>query len=195
MSLVSTRLLAYTGLAVGALTVAAAAMMSGRPKVEPGSRVFLLGDSFAIGLSRPMSALARDSKVSFDWMATSGARIDQLSSNSSLYQRIVRFKPTHILVSLGTNDEYMNIDARVKQAPHLKRLLQNLRSYAPVFWIGPPKLPKATTNGTIPLILDEVPSSHYFPSQDLKISRGPDRLHPTTAGYALWAGEIWKWLT
>jgi lysophospholipase L1-like esterase len=128
-------------------------------------------------------------------MATEGTRIDQWAKNEILFQKLAAFRPDLILVSLGTNDEYMNLDAGARQAESLKMLLMRLRKQAPVVWIGPPKLPKTGTNGAIPLILRNVPSSHYYPSQGLTIPRGPDKLHPTTVGYAGWAGAIWKWIT
>lgn len=194
MGQAATRLLVYAGvLAVGVGT--AAVVLSGPPKMKPGMRVFLLGDSLAVGLSRPLSALARDHKIAFESMAISGTRIDQWANNQTLFAAINKFKPDLILISLGTNDEYMKLDAKARQEPHIKKLLATLRASAPVAWIGPPKLPKSGTNGAIPLILDNVPSSHYYPSQKLDIPRAPDKLHPTTGGYAGWAAKVWGWIT
>jgi len=195
MSKAATRMLIYAGIlavGVGATTIAIA---SGPPKVQRGSRIFLLGDSLAVGLSRPISALAKDSGILFESQAIEGTRIDQWASKPELYTALDRFKPDIILVSLGTNDEYMKLDAKTRQEPHIKKLLHELRSRAPVAWIGPPKLPKKGTNGAIPLILENVPSSNYFPSQKLEIPRAPDKLHPTVSGYAGWAANIWKWIT
>lgn len=194
MSIAATRLLVYAGvLAVGVGTAAVA--LAGPPKIKPGMRVFLLGDSLAVGLSRPLSALARDHKVGFESMAKEGTRIDQWANNAAVFEAIQRFKPDLILVSLGTNDEYMKLDAGVRQAPYLIKLLEKLRSSAPVAWIGPLRLPKATSNGAIPLILEHVPSHMYFPSQKLPVPRAGDGRHPTTAGYAGWAAKIWDWIT
>jgi lysophospholipase L1-like esterase len=194
MSRATTRLLIYAGvLAVGVGTASVA--LAGPPKLHPGKRVFLLGDSLAVGLSRPLSALAKDNRVAFESMAIQGTRLDQWANNPKLFAAIQKFKPDVILVSLGTNDEYMKLDGGVKQAPHLHTLLAKLKQFAPVAWIGPPKLPKTGTNGVVPLIMKNVPSSHYFPSHELEIPRAPDKLHPTTAGYAGWAAKIWSWIT
>jgi lysophospholipase L1-like esterase len=194
MGRAATRLLIYAGvLAVGVGTASVA--LAGPPKLRPGKRVFLVGDSLAVGLSRPLSALAKDNNVAFESMAIQGTRLDQWANNETLFAAIQKFKPDLILVSLGTNDEYLNLDGGTKQAPHLKALLGRLRMFAPVAWIGPPKLPKQGSNGVVPLIMKSVPSSHYFPSHELDISRAPDKLHPTTGGYAGWAGKIWEWIT
>lgn len=194
MSIAATRLFVYAGvLAVGVGTAAAA--FAGPPKIKAGMRVFLLGDSLAAGLNRPLSALARDHKVVLESMTIPGTRIDQWANKAALYSAIQKFKPDLILVSLGMNDEYQKVNARAKQAPHLSALLSGLRRHAPVAWIGPPRLPKPKSNGAIPLILESVPSHMYFPSQKLEIPRAPDKLHPTTAGYAGWAAKIWDWIT
>lgn len=195
MTLGATRLLLYAGIvAVGVGTAAALSAASG-PKIKPQMKVFLVGDSLAVGLRRPLAALASDHLVQFQSAAKEGTRIDNWSNDSALYAALDTFKPDLILVSLGTNDEYLAGDARLRQAPHLSKLLGQLRKRAPVVWIGPPKLPKSGTNGAIPLILENVSSSHYYPSQKLDIPRTPDKLHPTVGGYAGWAAEIWKWLT
>lgn len=193
MSIAATRLLVYAGvLAVGVGTVTA--VLSGPPKIKTGMRVFLLGDSLATGLSRPLSALAKDNKIAFEALTAVGTRIDQWANNAALYAALTKFKPDLILVSLGTNDEYLQTDVK-KQETFLKTLLAKLKTFAPVAWIGPPKLPKVTTNGAIPIILENVPQSMYFPSQKLDIPRAPDGLHPTVAGYAGWAAKIWSWIT
>ena len=193
MSIAATRLLVYGGLLAAA--AGTAFVVFDGPKVKRGSRVFLLGDSLSVGLSRPLAQLAKEHGVEFAHMGKVGTRIDQWANNAALFDAIRKFKPTLILVSLGTNDEFMKLDGGKRQAPYLETLLTKLRAIAPVAWIGPPKLPKPDTNGVIPLILKKVPSSHYFPSQKLTIPRAGDKLHPTTSGYAGWAGAIWKWLS
>ena len=201
MGKASTRLLVYAGILTVGGVAAAAVLQGGPPKIKSGMKIFLLGDSLAVGLTPPLSALASEHKVGFKAMAKSGTRIDQWSNNAALYQAIQDFKPDLILVSLGTNDEYMKLDAHAKQAPHIRTLLQQLRKSAPVVWIGPPKLPStgfyawSKTNGALPLIHEHVPSSHYFPSHELAIPRAPDQLHPNVKGAAGWAGEIWKFIT
>lgn len=195
MGRAATRLLVYAGILAVGVSTAAAVLAGGPPKVRAGKRVFLVGDSLAQGLSRPLSALAKDHNVEFKASAVQGSRIDSWSNNQALYAAVKLFKPDVILVSLGTNDEYLQLDGGTRQAPHLQKLLAQLRETAPVVWIGPPKLPKASTNGVIPLIVKSVPESNYFPSQELDIPRTQDNLHPTISGYAGWAAKIWKWMT
>lgn len=188
----------YAGLAVaaGVSAVGLVKLLSG-PRVKPGrSRVFLVGDSLAVGLAPHLKALSAEAKIPFEALAKEGTRIDQWAGSQVLRDKLQAFAPTLILVSLGTNDEYLGEGGAQRQAPYLQTLLQNLRAASPeVAWIGPPRLPKASSNGVVALIRSKVPDTHYFPSENLDITRGPDGLHPTARGYAAWAGSIWRWLS
>lgn len=186
----------YAGLAVAAGVGLATLVLKRSPKIHPGStRLLLFGDSLAVGLGPPMAALAKDQRVAFDTVAQVGTRIDQWASDPRLDQELATFKPTLILVSLGTNDAYMQGDAVGRQGPYLTRLLSKLQATgAEIVWIGPPTLPVAP-NGIVDMLKASIPSSHYFPSEALTLPRGPDNLHPTVAGYAGWVGAIWQWLS
>lgn len=186
----------YAGLGVVAGVGLLRALWPSRPRVVSGqTRLLLVGDSLAVGLGPPLRALSKDQSVSFDQLAKEGTRIDQWAGSQKLVEKLQTFKPTLVLVSLGTNDEYMTGDAVKRQAPFLEQLLQRLgASGVEVGWIGPPKLPRPT-NGITPLLQSRVPASHYFHSEALQIPRGPDQLHPTLKGYAGWAGMIWQWLS
>lgn len=188
----------YAGLAAVAAGVGAVGLVKAfsGPRIRPGrSRIFLVGDSLAVGLAPHLKALSAESRIAFDYLAKEGTRIDQWAQSQVLQERLKAFQPTVILVSLGTNDEYMPEGAPARQAPFLQTLLTHVRAAAPeVAWIGPPSLPKRT-NGMVALIRSRVPDSHYFPSDKLEIVRGPDALHPTARGYAAWAGAIWRWLS
>ena len=187
----------YAGLAVaaGVSAVGLVKVFSG-PRIRPGrSRVFLVGDSLAVGIAPHLKALSAESRIAFDYVAKEGTRIDQWANSQVLQEKLKLFQPTLVLVSLGTNDEYLSEGAPARQAPYLQTLLANLGAAAPeIAWIGPPTLPKRT-NGMVALIRSRVPDSHYFASENLEIVRGPDALHPTARGYATWAGSIWRWLS
>lgn len=187
----------YAGLAVGAGTAAVGLvkLLSG-PRLHPGrSRLLLVGDSLAVGLAPHLKALSAEAGIAFDSLAKEGTRIDQWANSQKLQEKLRSFQPTLVLVSLGTNDEYLSAGAPERQAPYLQALLRNIRALAPeVAWIGPPTLPKAT-NGVVEMIRSGVPDSHYYPSENLDIARGPDAIHPTARGYAAWAGSLWRWLS
>lgn len=187
----------YAGLGVVAGVGLLRALWPARPRVVSGqTRLLLVGDSLAVGLGPPLRALSKDQSVAFEQLAKESTRIDQWAGSQKLTEKLQVFKPTLVLVSLGTNDEYMTGDAAKRQAPFLEQLLQKLGAAgAEVGWIGPPQLPKPASNGITALLQARIQASHYFHSEALQIPRGPDRLHPTLKGYAGWAGMIWQWLS
>lgn len=180
-----------TLLIAGGVGLAAAATR--RPRVAPGDRVLVFGDSLAVGLIPHLDALAEESGVALTGRGEVGTRIDQWSSDSWLIAELESFQPTLVLVSLGTNDEAIGPGAVEREAPHLARLLALIEeSGAELVWIGPPALPFPSA-GIATMIEAAVP--YYFDSERYDIPRAPDHLHPTAAGYAGWAGAIWRWLT
>jgi lysophospholipase L1-like esterase len=191
----SSRPWVYAGLGLAAIgsAIGLVRFMQG-PRLSSRSRVFLFGDSLAVGLAPHLKSLFDESKVPFAQVSKSGTRLDQWANSQVLQSKLQEFEPTIILVSLGTNDEYMPGDAPSKQQPYLEQLIENVSPYGEIVWIGPPTLPKSS-NGIVPMLKDTLPRSHYFASDALQIPRGPDGIHPTARGYAAWAGSIWRWLS
>jgi len=167
------------------------------PRLRRGDRLLVVGDSLAVGLAPYLSALARDAGVHVTALAKQSTRIDQWAQSPALAQALAAH-PTVVLVSLGTNDAYMDHAAKA-QAPHLERLLAAIAgARAQVAWVGPPTLPtlaRAPSRELLDLLVARVPAGAYFPSHTYPIERGPDRLHPSARGYAAWAAAIWCWLT
>lgn len=176
------------------LGVGLVAAVSRRPKVSEKSRVLLIGDSMAVGLDPHMRELAGEAGVeAYAGRGITGSRIDQWARSAWLDSELESFRPTLVLVSLGTNDEALSGDAAARQEPFLDELLAKLHeSGAEVVWISPPTLP-FEGHGVSELIESKVP--FYFPSTSLEIPRSPDNLHPNAAGYAGWSGAIWRWLS
>lgn len=203
------RLWLYAGLA--GLAGIGLVRLLGAPRVRRGDRVLIVGDSLAVGLTPPLTALAKDGGVQLQSLAKEGTRIDQWSQSAALKEALDKFQPTLVLISLGTNDEYMQgKDVGARQRPELQRLIELIDHFPRkvdyglgpeqgIVWIGPPTLPKAQTNGVVPMILAEASALRarfrYFPSQRLTIPRGADQIHPTARGYAAWAGALWQWLS
>lgn len=187
----------YAGLVVAAAGVGLAKLMPRGPRVKPGeTRLMLVGDSLAVGMAPHFAYLAKKQQVPFDALAKESTRIDQWAGSQVLAEHVASFKPTLVLVSLGTNDAYMVGDVAAKQRPALAGLIAKLTAGgAELAWIGPPQLPKKPNAGLLALLRSAFPSDHYFASETLPIPRGPDSLHPTARGYAGWAGAVWQWLS
>jgi len=181
------------------------------PRVRKGMRVLLIGDSLAVGMAPYFSALAKEAGIDFKALATVGTRIDQWASNADLKKLLETFQPELVLVSLGTNDSFMQgKDVVPKQQTQLEKLYALLTQWPRskdyglgpehLVWIGPPTLPKPPSPGVSKMIQDAAgnalsPRYFYFHSEKLDMPRGPDNLHPTARGYAGWAGAIWHWLS
>jgi lysophospholipase L1-like esterase len=169
------------------------------PKIDADSRILLVGDSLSLGLGPQLRAMAEEAGLPFVALGVQGTTISDWAGLRSsahadaLAATLESFRPTIILVSLGTNDEYLSAAALDAEADDVDALLELLESYGDVVWIGVPELPKEASNGAVELITaTDVP---YFPSERLDIPRAPDDLHPTVAGYGSWAGMLWTWLT
>jgi len=174
--------------------VGLAALATRRPKLSASSRVLLFGDSLAVGLNPQFQQLATEAGVTYEGFGVVGSRIQAWLDNPQLDDALAAFKPTLILVSLGTNNEAEpSAGAADRAAPALAALLDKLHATgAEIVWIGPPTLP-FPRQGVSDLIRANV--SYFFDSALLDIPRSPDGLHPNAAGYAGWAGAIWQWLT
>ncbi len=181
------------------------------PRIRKGLRVLLIGDSLAVGMAPLFASMSKEAGVDFKAMATVGTRIDQWASNTDLKKLLETFQPELVLVSLGTNDSFMQGAGIVaKQQAQLEKLLTLLTTWPRskdyglgpehIVWIGPPTLPNPPNPGISKMIQDSAgsalaPRYYYFHSERLTLPRGPDNLHPTVRGYAGWAGAIWHWLS
>lgn len=209
----------YVGLGAATLTAVGLVELLGSPTLRPGDRLMLVGDSLAVGLTAPLGALCQDNGIPFQAIAIVGTRIDQWAQSQPLTDALAAFQPTIVLISLGTNDAYMQPspgqDIGARQAPYMDQLLSKIEQYVhttdyglgprAIVWISPPTLPPAAVS--LPSVMNLIESEHqiafpkikprvaFFPTQSLDLPRGPDGIHPVARGYALWAGKIWQWLT
>jgi lysophospholipase L1-like esterase len=183
-------------------------LLGSKPVVKKGDRLLLIGDSLGVGLRYPMKALAQEAGVAFDNVTQEGANMGHFASESAAFKgrqlgrelraKLQSFRPTLVLVSLGTNDEAIsryNRTANVValQGPKFEALLRLLRASAPeVAWIVPPRNSFMST-GLRQLIRDRLGRGKYFDSEKYAIPKQPDQVHPTPKGYAGWAGLIWRW--
>jgi len=203
----SSRQWVYAGLVLMA-GIGMVRLLSGA-RIRKGMRALLIGDSLAVGMAPFFSVLAKEAGVDFKALATVGTRIDQWASSAELKQLLGTFQPQLILVSLGTNDSFMQGgDVVQKQQAQLEKLLAILTQWPRaggigpehIVWIGPPVLPNPPNLGIAKMIQDNAgsalsPHYSYFHSERLQLPRGPDKLHPTARGYAGWAGAVWHWLS
>ena len=171
------------------------------PMVQPGDRVVLMGDSQAEGLSTVMPRLAAADDVALLPVFVTGSSVRQWAEPvtqgwdlTAQWKTIRAFKPTVILVSLGSNDSYSGAQVRDIDRPYLAGLLSMLEETGVrrVVWIGPPKLKRAETG--LESFADLVKSTgvRYYDSRTIDIDMEPDQLHTTGKGRKVWGRWLWE---
>lgn len=152
----------------------------------------------AQGMLPHFRALSEEADLDYVGAGLPGTRVDQWLSSDWLTKKLAEFSPTHVLISLGTNDAYAaQGNAYVREKT--RKLVEKIEaSGAHPIWIGAPQLPEEYFSKRLDVsVLDTIrgATKYYFASEEYDIPRGPDELHPSAGGYAGWAGAIWNWLT
>lgn len=169
-----------------------------RPSGGTAGRVLLVGDSFAVGLKAPMAALAASAGIPFEGHGATSTRANQWTTTQTvetpgqgqvtldLDGYLARFRPTHVLVVLGTNDAASGGMSALSAQTIVSKIQ---RAGAIPLWVGPPTLPFPDAN-----VRSTVKSTgvRYFPSEILVIPRASDNLHPRD--YSSWAQAVWEWM-
>jgi len=178
---------------------------SSRPRFDNDSRVLLIGDSLAVGMDRYFRDLAEEAELPYLSGAIGGTRTDQWANSNWLRRKLEEFSPSHVLISLGTNDAYTpkSSEDTLADAQEINDLIENVG--ATPIWIGAPLLPRTVPcpscpKGTLDIRVENLEvirdaAPYFYDSTDIDIPRSPDGIHPTAIGYAGWAGDIWHWLT
>jgi len=156
-----------------------------------GSKVALIGDSFAEGLVPHMGSLARACGTLYIGDGRSGTSVMQWQYDSWIGP-ILHQKPTVVLISLAGNDFFKN-PTDLKAA--INKLVDRIRGTgARALWIEPNRLPMNEVSGVRQLWKDKM-GNDWFPSWDLPYRKAEDNIHLFPSGYKAWAGEIWPWMS
>ena len=153
-----------------------------------GSKILLVGDSLAVGLTARMKTLAEAAGYGFASQAIVGTRSDQWAPKMDAL--LAQETPGLVLISLGTNDATTNKPEA--QAPYFASIAASVSAGGGrLIWIGMPTLPariagqdvvRAIVDGVGPEVIDSRAMSFY---------RASDEIHSSPQGYASWADQIW----
>ncbi len=156
----------------------------------PTARVALVGDSLAVGLGPALKKLADAEGVPFWSEGHSGTTPAQWAGRTAAAcgtcgGGLEAFRPTVVLVSLGMNDFGR---AAVDLAPYvaLRDRWKALGSH--VVWIDMPPTTRDVAGARAAIAELGVPIARTSALPQV------DGVHPTPAGYATWAREIWSLL-
>jgi lysophospholipase L1-like esterase len=168
------------------------------PLVSSNDRIWLVGDSNGYLLMQELPSLAKSDGIVFGGSPVPGSSVIQWTNSNDEYielNKLSRFKPTVILVCLGSNDAYMGPRIIKNEQPFLNALLGKLsRNNRRVIWIGPPKLEKAKS-GLEQFYQMVSPKVTYLDSRLIDVDMWDDKLHPSFSGRKKWANWIWEKLT
>ena len=161
--------------------------------VKPGDRVLAFGDSLMVGLSTPLKSIATSGGCDFTSMAEISTTMAQWLSSprrDNLQALMASFRPTVVIVSLGTNDSKGNTPVATleQQVGQIRDWIVSIGA-TPV-WAMSPKLP--FPDRVSPIVTAS--GIQAFPSSNLPLPQA-DGIHPTGRGYAGWAEHLWAFMT
>lgn len=158
--------------------------------IRPGQRLYLVGDSLSVGMDKHFRSLASQAGVTYSSSTKSGTRTPQWTT-ATFQSALSSFSPNLVLISLGTNDSLSSLSP-AQHTDAIRKLLALVRAAgAEALWILPPRLPWKETFSD----LVRAEGAPVFESGEIEIPKAPDGIHSTGAGYAGWAGLVWKSIT
>ena len=184
--------IAVVALAGGAVLVLSQVVQGCKPIIQgAGKRILLVGDSLAVGMSKPFLASAQAQGHVAQVNAKVSTTMSHWLGQGGLAGIVAAFQPDVVLVCLGTNDSKTNYtDAQLTE--HVQRILATAGATgAKVGWILPPRLPFPDRVG--PIV--RATGGPAFESATLDGLQQADGIHPSGAGFAKWNEAVWAWAT
>lgn len=175
----------YVWIAGGALVLGAGALIVEAMTSKKPKRVALIGDSYAVGLTGPLGALAQASGVPFRAQGVISTTPAQWASGAAACRPcgnwIADFGATTTIVSLGIND--LGYSPSPPVAPYQKIV----RSFPGVIWLLPPIMPSDRLAGVRSVIASLGVAT--IPAVTTGLSFASDGIHLTD--YRPLASFIW----
>jgi lysophospholipase L1-like esterase len=190
----------------------------------PNERVLVIGDSLAVGVQPLLRrALEQRGVQAFSGISVGGTNILQWSDNNyeegrAMEAALANFRPTLVLISLGTNDEASrgykdwrgrDWDARdlaanrvgptasiaKQRAKAIARLARKL-SVTKSIWLGPPASPASIwpMDRAFRELIANTWAGRYFNTEAVAPAKAGDGIHFTGGGNQVWADAIMAYL-
>ena len=153
-------------------------------------RLLLIGDSMLEGLVKRVTDYrvfnGHDQKTVL-WYSSS---TKTFGTNDTLQHYIRAYKPTFIIISLGSNEMFYS-KIKEKRKIYVENILEDLDTI-PFVWIGPPNWKEDT--GINELIEEMIGEDRYFLSKNLSFQRTKDGIHPTHSSSRVWMDSVACWI-
>ncbi len=160
-------------------------------------RVLLIGDSLSAGLGLHVAKHARRCGTKLFVHGVVGSHVTEWTQPSWLKAQLQRAKPTVVMVSLGGNDFMRNDPRNVERA--IATFVSIVRERgARLLWISPPTMPFPDKVGVRDMWQGAIGSDmliDWYPTEQLKIPRVSDRVHPTISEYSKLSHTLWQWMS
>lgn len=151
--------------------------------------LFIFGDSMTFNLALRLAQYAKENGHTIHSVNWDSSNTKIWAESDTLDYYINLYRPTHIFISLGSNELYFKDP--YSRAPYVKTILSKIDTI-PYVWIGPPNWKEDTG---INNMLDEMCArGSFFRSEGMEFKRKKDNIHPTRESSALWIDSIMRWL-
>jgi lysophospholipase L1-like esterase len=158
--------------------------------VSPGP-LEVVGDSLAVGLAPSLKASSKLKSAGVTPVTGWGVGGSIAAMWTQQIEAVLSTKPKTVLVSLGTNDS-VSPNALAAFPARIKTIADKIRAAGatPVLLASPAKLPNI---GQTNAALSATGALVLVPRAGLAMQ--PDNVHPTPAGYKMWADDIAEAIT
>ncbi|MCC6646368.1 MAG: SGNH/GDSL hydrolase family protein [Polyangiaceae bacterium] len=188
----SRAVLASLSLAAAATVVSLSPAVSSAPR-DTRPLVLHVGDSF-VGAGFAPALKSRFDKIGVAYKSTAftAAYTTTLIRQVKLDSLITTLKPRLVIVTIGANELAMPVP---EQHAHAVKNITKLISQVPCVWALPPRWNDKEA-GILAIMKREAgPCRVHDPAAiERDIPRGPDKIHPSDKGGAMWADHFFKWL-
>ena len=149
-------------------------------------RFLLIGDSMGEYLRLRLNDYCNKNGHTMESVIWYSSSTEYFGTCDTLTHFIETYKPTYILLTLGSNELFIK-NIKEKREDYVKHILAEVGNI-PYIWIGPPNWKEDT--GINDLIVENVGAGHYFESKKLSYERGSDHAHPVKSSAYKWMDSI-----
>lgn len=160
-----------------------------RPKLRHHTFLFF-GDSMVEGLAKRLADYTGENNHRLYTVIWYSSTTERWASTRTLEYFIHQYKPTYIILCLGSNELFVNdLDTRAEYIATLVGKMNRL----PYVWIGPADWNGNT--GIVNLIAKGAGRGHFFDSRHMNLQRGTDHYHPTWLASAQWMDSVVRFMS
>lgn len=166
-------------------------MLKISPSIPRGSKILLMGDSLAQGMSHQFDEITKKEYISKKYFIQ-GTRTDFWAERIDAI--ISQEKPDLVIISLGTNDSGL-LDPE-RQRKHVIKIRDSIKnSGSLMLWVLPPSLPSRLTGKEKmnKILFEEISKDDSYPCKN-DLERSKDKIHMTPKGYKDWVLGVWEHL-